>query len=118
MERLHAGRSGLPGAGYHWEDALKLVFAVAAVWGLSSGLAQAQTDAPPAPQPGTLATIHESHAQDALGDSRYHQSTTYRDAQGVTRDSRTSTRTVAVPPLPPPVTTSTSTATETTTSPR
>jgi len=63
---------------------------------------------PPAPPPpGTLSTTHVVHAQDAYGDTKDAKSTTYRDSNGVVRDSQTTTTTA--PPPPPPVTTSTTT---------
>ena len=74
----------------------------------------------PAPMPppaGTLATTHTERASDGYGDSRYSKSTTYRDANGVARDSQTTTTTAAPPPPPPPVTTSTTT-TDTTSGPQ
>ncbi len=72
--------------------------------------------APMPPPPGTLSTTHVVHAQDAYGDTRDSKSTTYRDSNGVARDSQTTTTSAPMPP-PPPVTTSTTT-TDTSTNPQ
>ena len=84
----------------------------------STTTTQESAPAIPAPAPGVLSTTHESHAQDAYGDTKDSKSTSYRDSSGVARDSQTTTTTASPPPPPPPVSTSTSTTTETTSEPR
>jgi hypothetical protein len=66
----------------------------------------------PLPPEGVLSTERDTHAVDAYGNRVDSQATTYRDANGVVRDSKaTQTRVV---PVPPPVTTTTTTSTSTT----
>jgi hypothetical protein len=75
---------------------------------VSSETTTQSTVAPaPVPQPGVLSTERETHAVDATGNRVDSHATTYRDANGVIRDSKTTQPQVTPPP--PPATTSTST---------
>ena len=96
---------------------MRILSAACVILAMTAATAGAQPVPPESPPPGTLATIHQSHAQDALGDRRDHESTTYRSSQGVTKDSTSSSVSVPQPP-PPPVTSTTSSATATTSTPR
>jgi hypothetical protein len=111
------GKSQIP-----LEEIMKIVLAGITALMLTSGVAMAQSAtestttttqdvAPPPPPPptGVLSTTHEVHARDAYGDSKDAKSTTYRDDNGVSRESQSTTTRVA-PPAPPPVTSSTSTS--------
>lgn len=76
------------------------------------------TAVPPPPPPGVLSSQRTTEAQDAYGNKSYSQQTTYRDANGVVRDSRSVQTTVPTPPPPPPVTTTTTTTESSSTGPQ
>ncbi len=84
------------------------------------GYAPAVPPPPPpgamAPAPGTLSITKTEKATDGYGNSYNSESSTYRDANGVARDTRTTTTNVAPPP--PPVSTTTTTTNTTTSQPQ